>query len=128
MIIVERIHTDPARTLLLGTAYRQLHQARIESAWGGQGEREWPPVSALPTWPTDQKGLLEEYHMLVDLDRRVELTPAQRDRLQAVEEELDDLDEATPGAQWMTSRIVQTSDKLDALLEAVRDLAGRRTP
>jgi len=117
MITVERIHTDPARTLLLETAYRQWRQA----------ESDWHPVSSPPIQATDEKGLLEEYHMLVDLDRRVELTPAQHDRLQAVEEELDDLDEATSGAQWMASRMVQTSDKLDALLEAVRDLAGRRT-
>lgn len=128
MITIERIHTDPARTLLLGTAYRQWREARNESAWGGQADWEWSPVSPQTMQATGEQELLAEYHMLVDLDRHVELTPAQHERLQAVEEELDDLDEATPGAQWMASRMVQTGDKLDALLEAVRDLAGRRTP
>ena len=136
-ITLERtsIHKNPPQYLLLRQAYRQL-QAQNEIVWRGQTEQTWSPISVRPTpprfvdveAPDDTDALLEEYHFLVNLDRRDGLTAEQRNRLRGVEEELDDLDEMTPGAHWMKSRMAETTDKLDALLQAVRDLAARRSP
>lgn len=130
MITIQRTNmsTDSAQIRLLGTAYRNWHQALSTRAWEGRTGSDWLPMSLPPKHANDEKELLEEYHMLVDLDRLVELTPAQSDRLQIVEQELDALDAATPGAQWMAARMSETSDKLDALLQVVCDLAARRVP
>ena len=137
MIIVERTSTpvNPPQARLLQQAYRQL-RGREEIFWQGRTEQMLSQALLRPTPPrfietepaSNMDALLEEYHLLVNIDRRKGLTLEQHNRLQKVEEELDDLDEATEEAQWMRSRMAETTAKLDALLEAVRDLAERRSP
>lgn len=64
--------------------------------------------------------LLEEYHRLVDVELAGRLTDAQAERRRAVEARLDERDARNPVEQAMDARVRETSDKLDAVLDALR--------
>ena len=83
-----------------------------------------PTPDALP--PDD--ALLAEYRDLMCQELRGALTSEGAARLRAVEAELDERDESGPDAHALASRLTQTCDKLDALLQALRDLAAVRPP
>jgi hypothetical protein len=66
--------------------------------------------------------LREEYHQLVALELRGELSDAQAARLRRVMQELDGLDTHSPAAQAMSLRLEETGRKLDEMLALLRSL------
>ena len=130
MITLEQsnFNRDPDRAQRMREARRRWNQELSMRALVDWAERDWPLIPLRSKRSANETTLLEEYHRLVDMDRLVELTPGQRDRLRVVEEELDDLDETTPEAQWMAVKMTETSNKLDEILEAVHNLIAQRTP
>ena len=75
-----------------------------------------------PAVAASERGLLTEYHALVDAELGQTLSPAQRQRLSEVEAALDRAEAQTPDARLMAARLEETASKLDALLAAVQAL------
>jgi len=69
-----------------------------------------------------EEELHEEYHQLVALKLKDELSDAQAARLRLVTQSLDDLDMASPAAQAMSERLDETGRKLDEMLALLRSL------
>lgn len=69
-----------------------------------------------------EEELREEYHQLVALELRGELSDAQAARLRRVMQELDGLDTHSPAAQAMSLRLEETGRKLDEMLALLRSL------
>ena len=69
-----------------------------------------------------EEELRAEYHQLVALELRGELSDGQASRLRRVTQTLDDLDAASPAAQVMSRRLDEMGRKLDEMLALLRAL------
>jgi hypothetical protein len=67
--------------------------------------------------------LLDEYHSLVDLDRKSGLTQTQTARLRSVETELDDIVDRRPQVQAFYRRMEEDESKLDEILTMLKSRA-----
>ena len=74
----------------------------------------------------DEAALLVEYHALIDLKRQRPLTADEKVRLQDVERDLDDFDDASPGAEYMRSQADMVRATLDQLLATVSALPSAK--
>jgi len=79
-----------------------------------------------PPQDVDEAGYLAEYHTLIDLRRQRPLTADEEARLHDVERRLDDLDESSPGAQYMRSQMDIVRSTLDQLIATVSALPSAK--
>ncbi len=66
--------------------------------------------------PAESGRLLEEYHKLVDLELLGSLTRTQAERLDEIEQRLDDAEEQKPAVRLLYQRLDEDNDKLDKVL------------
>jgi len=91
--------------------------------------KEWAdhPPMGLDSTAGREAELLAEYRSLVARKHGISISPTDEARLHDIEHELDDIDNASPGAQYMRSQadvVRSTLDQLIATVSALPD-AGR---
>jgi hypothetical protein len=111
------IHKDAERVRWYKPTYDRLSLFAKEKLWSGQASRPQVSLWANKSVLINADDLLEEYHVLVDLELAKNLNSKDAARLHDIEIQLNEQDTHDPVEQAIDARMQETSDQLDAILQ-----------